>query len=80
MMNTEEDYDLLLWVGMNEFVNEEILEGVKICISYWWQKIQKLFKWMNDITRFISNGWKTQYGLLPTCEDVLRLQTNWANY
>lgn len=42
MMNTEEDYDLLLWVGMNEFVNEEILEGVKICISYWWQKIPEV--------------------------------------
>lgn len=65
MMNTEEDYDLLLWVGMNKFVNEEILEGVKICISYWWQKIQKLFKWMNDITRFISNGVENSIWVTP---------------
>ena len=64
-MNTEEDYDLLLWVGMNEFVNEEILEVVKICISYWWQKIQKLFKWMNDITRFISNGVENSIWVTP---------------
>ena len=38
-----------------------------------------LNEWMT-LPDLFPMGWKTQYGLLPTCEDVLRLQTNWANY
>ena len=44
MMNSEEYTYLFLRVGMKEFVNEEMHEEIKICISYLLQEIRRLFK------------------------------------
>ena len=80
MMNSEEDYDLLFELEWMILPMKKYLKELRFVFHIDGKKSTScLNEWMK-FPDLLPMRQKTQYGLLPTCEDVVRLHTSWANY